>query len=195
MFKRNFFFGKAGMLSRVLCMSVFLLTLLSCNEKEEVRPLSGEGESAEEMVTIGAGVSLRTKATDAGFEMGDTLGIYLCKWKSASEKEELLALGNYADNAMFRLRSLPDRWESDKAYYYPAGNQISTLDISGCTALMNLSISNNPLVFDLNALTALASSLPDRNGKEWQGDMYIDKSELGDSIRPMCEAKNWELHE
>lgn len=75
---------------------------------------------------------------------------------------------------------------------YCADNQLFTLDISNCRVLSILYVQNNP--FNLQAITDIVNLLPDRNGIE-KGWLETSKSEWNESIRPMCEAKNWELHE
>lgn len=78
---------------------------------------------------------------------------------------------------------------------YFAWNQLTFLDISGCIALNNIDCCGNPFVFDPDVLTTFVNLLPDRSRQVWQGNIFIDASEVNDSIRSICVAKIWMLYE
>lgn len=99
-----------------LCMYMLLCcTLTACNETE---PAFMNDE--ETPVQIGADISLLSRATEAGFELNDTLGIYITKWEDGNTPASLLPTANYKDNAGFRLVGLPNEWVSANTVYYPS---------------------------------------------------------------------------
>lgn len=100
----------------------------------------GSGE-----ICLGAGINLLTKAIDGGFELSDTVGLYLSKWEDEFTPGSLADTGNYADNAFFRLTSLPDSWTSDRRYYYPADGR--KLDFYAYYPYRSLLFDNGTLLY------------------------------------------------
>lgn len=96
---------------------VYLLTSIFSCSKEEMTVTDTNTE--EEIIRVGAGINILTRATENGFEMNDSIGLFMVKGTPTSEPASLLPSGNYTDNALYRLTGLPDSWTTDKKYYYP----------------------------------------------------------------------------
>lgn len=103
-------------LMRNLSILVCCLILTGCSKDQAPFSLS------EERTTLhfGTTISTQTRATEAGFEISDTIGLYLAKWTDASTPGNLTASGNYADNAWYRLENNSDTWTSKQTIYYPS---------------------------------------------------------------------------
>lgn len=125
------------------------LLALACNRENGVEPISDETNRVP--IQLGASVNLQTRATNTGFELNDSIGLYLTKWQDNSTFSVLSETGNYTDNALFRLNALPDSWTADQMLYYPADG--SKLDFYayypyrepafGTGTILNLSVASN----------------------------------------------------
>lgn len=109
---------QAGMLFRhLLLRSILLCGLLASCSKEEAADLS---LTETDELRLGAAITGITRATDAGFEIGDTLGIFITKWQDASARDTLKESGNYTDNVLFRLENLSNDWVAEYPVYFPS---------------------------------------------------------------------------
>lgn len=90
---------------------------VSCNSETENVVSDSEGEAE---LRLGASIHTVFRAVDAGFETGDTLGIYLVKWKNDAEPDTLKPSGNYEDDVFFKLLDGNDRWMPGHTVYFPA---------------------------------------------------------------------------
>ena len=96
----------------LLCCFLFA----ACNQ-DKTEFMSGGDDG---VLQLGAGVTGLARANDAGFEVGDSLGVYVIKWKSDVEQDSLLSTTNYADNVCFRLDDVSNQtWIPDHMVYYP----------------------------------------------------------------------------
>lgn len=95
---------------------LYSLTFTACDtDKTELMSVTGNDE-----LQLHAGITGLTRANDAGFETGDSLGVYAVKWKSDSEQDSLRNHNNYADNVCFRLENPSDQsWIPAQTVYYP----------------------------------------------------------------------------
>lgn len=110
-------------LSRFGFLLFFAAVVFSCSKEESA--LSSPESDME--LKIAANINVQVRATDAGFEEGDTIGLYVTKWQDAIQAGVLQNTGNYADNILFHLPSLPNDWLSDNVIYYPGDDDM--LDI------------------------------------------------------------------
>lgn len=110
----------------ISCLLRFCYLFLGCAafvscDREDVNAVSETGRELE--FKLGAGINGISRAVDAGFEMGDTLGLYLVKWRSDAETDTLKPSGNYEDNVRFTLLDANDNWLPEHAVYFPADNR------------------------------------------------------------------------
>lgn len=66
-------------------------------------------------------------------------------------------------------------------------NRLMSIDIEG-TSLSVFDCAGNPVMFDENAITKLAKSLPAGGGT-----LTVDETGLHEIIQPICAAKNWTI--
>lgn len=131
----------------VLCCFSFA----ACNEDKT--DLLSDGDA--DILQLGADITGLTRANDAGFEVDDSIGVYVVKWKSYIEQDSLLNMNNYADNVSFRLENAVNQtWIPDHIIYYP--NDDHQIDLCayypyrtpafGSGTVINLSVATNQSV-------------------------------------------------
>lgn len=86
-----------------------VLALVSC-KKNNVDPIVPPAPVPEEKVPIKIALSVETKATDAAYEDGDKVGVYV------SYEDALAASGSYLDNKAFTL--MDGSWTSSEGLYW-----------------------------------------------------------------------------
>lgn len=91
--------------------------LLSSCTKDDATSIS---EDSLNELHLGAAITGSTRATDAGFEVNDTIGIYITKWIDGATPDTLKANRNYTDNVFFYLESLSNNWLPEYSIYYPS---------------------------------------------------------------------------
>lgn len=93
------------------------LLLLSCGGEDKKEP-----DNPPVPIQFTGNVQFHTKATDAGFEMNDQIGVYISKWNGNSQNG-LYSSGNHADNHLYTYAS--GGFTSNPILYYPNdGNAI-----------------------------------------------------------------------
>lgn len=122
----------------MLLLWIYLtLLFMGCQDEFETRPEINH-QSVTFSVTQCSPEDVLTRATDAGFEIGDEIGIYVVR-RNGSTPESLKVSGNYADNRRYRIDSngnLQPYCEADKIYlsrsdkydfyaYYPYNENLS----------------------------------------------------------------------
>lgn len=108
---------RSSCLLRMCYLCLGCVVFVSCDH-EAVNDISDTGEKTE--LKLGAGINMMSRAVDAGFEVGDSLGIYLVKWKNDTEADTLKPSGNYEDDVYFKLLDVPDSWSPEHIVYFPA---------------------------------------------------------------------------
>lgn len=93
-------------MKRLLAIPVLVLAMVSCN-KNNTDPVTS---APEDKLPINIALSVDTKATDAAYEAGDKVGIYV------SYEDALAATGNYLDNNCFTLTD--GAWTSSAEIYW-----------------------------------------------------------------------------
>ena len=93
-------------MKRLFALPALMLVLVSCN-KNNTEPVT---PTPEDKLPINIALSVETKATDAAYEAGDKVGIYV------SYEDELAVSGNYLDNNCFTLTD--GAWASSKDIYW-----------------------------------------------------------------------------
>lgn len=146
------FFRK--MINNYLFMSYRLFIFMCCMimmacQGEEITSLSVEDN--RQQCQIGADITALARANNAGFEIGDSLGLFIVKWKSDSESDSLLSTGNFIDNMWFRLENTDDNWQPEHVIYFPNDNR--NIDLYayypyqnralGSESTLNLAIATN----------------------------------------------------
>lgn len=104
-------------LLRICYMFLGCAAFMACN-REDVNVMSETDGEVE--FKLGAGINAISRAVDAGFEIGDTLGLYLAEWRNDTEADTLKPVGNYEDNVRFILLDTDDNWQPEHAVYFPA---------------------------------------------------------------------------
>lgn len=89
-----------------LTIAASLLAFVSCQKGDGAGQVSLDGDR----LPIQLSLSLQTKATDAGYENGDKIGVYV------SYQNGLEPSGNYLDNVGFSLQN--GVWEADATIYW-----------------------------------------------------------------------------
>lgn len=110
----------SGMKYNLISYRIFILmccfTVMACNQ-EETMPTSSDSTY---MLQLEAGINTQTRAIETGFEINDSIGLYIAKWQDATTPDILRSSGNYTDNASFRLESLTNNWMSGQTIYFPS---------------------------------------------------------------------------
>ncbi|NDV80518.1 fimbrillin family protein [Bacteroides sp. 51] len=112
------------------------LILFSCSKEE------AEIENAKTPISFSSQVNIREKsrASDAGFETNDQIGVYITKWNSSTQTS-LKSSGNYVDNKLYTYSSAgfntsslayypEDGSKIDVYAYYPYGELSSSTNVS-----------------------------------------------------------------
>lgn len=86
-----------------------ILALVSC-KKNNAEPIVPPAPVPEEKIPIKVALSVDTKATDAAYEDGDKVGVFV------SYEDALAASGNYLDNKAFTLKD--GVWTSSEVLYW-----------------------------------------------------------------------------
>lgn len=86
--------------------------LFSCEKDEGPK----EQESPPMPILFSSGVNVYSKATDAGFEVNDQIGVYVTQW-SGNTQPTLTSSGNYVDNQLYTYAS--GGFSSSPVVYYP----------------------------------------------------------------------------
>lgn len=109
-----------GSLLSVLCC----LSFTACTQ-EKTGLISDEEDN---VLQLGASIAGLSRANEAGFEAGDSLGVYVIKWKSDLEQDSLSNHMNYADNVCFSLKDVSSQtWTPNRMIYYPADDRMLDL--------------------------------------------------------------------
>lgn len=117
------FWKNNSSLFRLCSLLLCSVVVFSCEREDRVL-FSSEADNELKIVTH---INTQVRATDAGFEIGDSIGLYVAKWQDATLPEALQEAGNYVDNALFSLFNLSNGWGTNEVIYYP--NDDNKLDI------------------------------------------------------------------
>lgn len=97
-----------------LCMYMLLCcTLVACDETE-----TGPDNGKETAIQFDANIIARSVKT--GFELNDTIGLFVTRWQDVNTPTNISSSGNYKDNVWFGLSGLPNDWVSENTVYFPA---------------------------------------------------------------------------
>jgi hypothetical protein len=104
-------------MKKIVVFAVMMAAFISCDKKIE-GPVPPPEPQPEEKLPINIALSVATKATDAAYESGDKVGIYV------SYADALDSSNNYLDNQCFTLTD--GAWTSSKEIYW--ADQTTTAD-------------------------------------------------------------------
>ena len=104
-------------MKKIVVFAVMMAAFISCDKKIE-GPVTPPEPQPEEKLPINIALSVATKATDAAYESGDMVGIYV------SYADALDSSNNYLDNQCFTLTD--GAWTSSKEIYW--ADQTTTAD-------------------------------------------------------------------
>ena len=91
-------------MKKSILTAVAVLSVIACTKQETLAP------QQKDQLPIELSLSVQTKATDAAYENGDNVGIYV------SYESALAASSNYIDNKKFTLSA--GKWTSDTEIYW-----------------------------------------------------------------------------
>lgn len=74
------------------------VTMLSCADKAQPEQITAPGKVA---INFSSNILQQSKATDAGFENDDRIGVYVTQYK-VNQPSTLVSSGNYADNYQYK---------------------------------------------------------------------------------------------
>ena len=91
-------------MKKSILTAVAVLSVIACTKQETLAP------QQKDQLPIELSLSVQTKATDAAYENGDNVGIYV------SYESALAASSNYIDNKKFTLSA--GKWTSETEIYW-----------------------------------------------------------------------------
>lgn len=116
----------------IISLVLVAATMLACDNMESVIETGNENELVLSPIYPG----IHTKATEAGFETGDEIGVFITKW-SDGKSVQLQLGGNWGNNILLTnqgsswILSPKVYWNEEKFdiyAYYPYDNDLSSVD-------------------------------------------------------------------
>lgn len=109
-------------------ISLFLLTALlaGCAERDLITP--GMGTDGHIPIQLSAAYPTATRASDAGFEDGDRMGVYVMDYNGSSQ-ESMTTDGIHASNVLFQFDGTDNTWAGSTPIYWTTN--LTPADIVG----------------------------------------------------------------